>query len=254
MRPGPVVVERRVGCGAGVMSDRALGQAERLRRVPLLRRDRDRKPERQQRERQGTHAGELTRGLVVAASTIGLAAACAGSGTGPGIGVARADLLAIGRTDATDPAPATFVFKNNELRTFQLRHSDSTQTLFATFTFSPRSIVSRNDTLLCDTCTVAVTVSVTASSYEFTLGPASLVFNETGEPIVEVSFGTYGDASVYTMSSRYATAAAFVQALGVWHERTVDHWVLGRNSTHTGPAAVSSAMEGPGTYLLAAPK
>jgi hypothetical protein len=220
----------------------------------LLRADDDRKDERQQRERQATHAGELTRWLAIAASTIALVAACGGGGTGPGTGVTRADLLAIGRTDAADPAPATFVFKNNELRTFQLRHSDSSQTLFATFTFTPRSIVSRNDTLLCDTCTVAVTVSVTAGSYEFTVGPPTLVFNETGEPIVAVSYGTYGDASVYTMSTRYASPMAFAQALGLWHERSVDHWVLGRNSTHTGPDEVTSAMEGPGAYLLAAPK
>lgn len=114
--------------------------------------------------------------------------------------------------------------------------------------------MSRNDTLLCDTCTIAVTVSVTPGTYEFTLGPSTLVFNQTGEPIVEMTYGTYGDASVYTASSRYASASAFLQALGIWHERSLDNWVLGRNSAHTGVASVSTALEGPGTYLLAAPK
>lgn len=181
-------------------------------------------------------------------------AACSGGGTGPTPGVARADLLALARVDSAEPSPGFFVFKNNQLSTFQLKHSDSVHTVLATFTFTPRSIVSRNDTLLCDSCTVVMTVNVTPSTYELTVGPPGLVFNASGEPVLSVSYGQYGDSSVYTMSSRYASATAFAQALELWHERAVDQWVQGRNSAHTGPSTVTTALEGPGRVLLAAPK
>jgi hypothetical protein len=189
----------------------------------------------------------------VAASATALAVGC-GGGTGPGQGVSRASLLALGMQPGVDPTGSLCTFKNNVLSQCRIRHSDSVQTVFATLTFPAHSIVSRNDTLLCDTCTIVLTATVTPGSYEFTIGPASLVFNETGEPIADVAFGVFQDPSVYTQSSRYATAQAFVQALALWHERTPDHWVVGRNSTFTGPTTVSSALEGPGAYLLAAPK
>ena len=179
---------------------------------------------------------------------------CGSDGSPPIVGVARADLLALARVDSAEPSPGTFVFKNNQLKTFQLTHSDSVHTVLATFTFTPRSIVSRNDTLVCDTCTVIVTVSVTPVTYELTVGPPGLVFNASGEPVVAVSYGRYGDSSVYTMSSRYASASEFAQALALWHERSPDKWVEGRNSGHSGPSTVTSALEGPGRVLLAAPK
>lgn len=181
-------------------------------------------------------------------------AACGSDGAGPVIGVARADLLALARVDSAEPPPLAFIFKNNQLRTFQWTHSDSVHTMFATFTFTPRSIVSRNDTLVCDTCTVTVTVDVSPVTYEITVGPPGLVFNASGEPVLSVSYGRYGDSSVYTMSSRYASATAFAQALALWRERATDKWVEGRNSGHTGPSTVTSALEGPGRVLLAAPK
>jgi hypothetical protein len=190
----------------------------------------------------------------VAASTAAVAAACGGGGTGPGQGVSRGSLLALALLPGADPTGALCTFKNNVLSQCRIRHSDSVQTVFATLTFPAHSIVSRNDTLLCDTCTIIVTATVTPGSYEFTIGPASLVFNETTEPIADVSFGVYGDPSVYTQSPKYASPQAFIQALALWHERTTDHWVIGRNSTLTGPTTVSSAIEGPGSYLLAAPK
>ncbi len=192
------------------------------------------------------------RALLGAAAVLAIAAC--GNGSGPVTGVARDDLLALARVDSAEPSPGTFVFKNNQLRTFQLIHTDSAHTLFATFTFTPRSIVSRNDTLLCDSCTVMVTVSITPITYEVTVGPPGLVFNSSGEPVLAISYGQYGDSSVYTMSSRYTSATQFTQALAIWHERAVDHWVEGRNSVHTGASTVTSALEGPGRVLLAAPK
>jgi hypothetical protein len=189
-----------------------------------------------------------------AASATVLAIACGGNGTGPSQGVTRAALLAIGRDTAAEPSGTLCSFKNNLLSHCRITHSDSVHTVLADFSFFPHSVVSRNDTLLADTSTIVLTLTVSPGSYEFTISPAGLVFNQSNEPIVDVSFGSYGDPSVYTQSSKYASVSAFIQALGVWHERTADHWFLGRNSTLTGPSTVSSAIEGPGTYLLAAPK
>jgi hypothetical protein len=191
----------------------------------------------------------------VAAASVALAAGCGGGTTAVDTGLPRTALLALARFDSAPPTnPATCVFHNNVLFTCSITYADSVHTLFASISFSPHSIVSRNDTLLCDSCTVAVTVTLTPGSYEFDVGPASLVFNQTGEPVATVSFGRYDDPTVYTQSSRYASAAAFEQALELWRERTPDHWVEGRNSSHSGPAAVTSALESPGSYLVGALK
>ena len=183
-----------------------------------------------------------------------LVVACGGNGTGPSQGLSRAALLALGRDTAAEPGGTLCTFKNNQLSHCAITHSDSVHTVFAEFTFLPHSVVSRNDTLLADSSTIVLTLTVSPGAYEFTIAPAGIVFNETNEPIVAVSFGTYGDPSVYTQSAKYANATAFIQALGLWHERTPDHWFLGRNGSLTGPSTVSGALEGPGTYLLAAPK
>lgn len=189
-----------------------------------------------------------------AASAAALVIACGGNSTGPSQGVSRAALLAIGRDTAAEPSGTLCTFKNNLLSHCEITHTDSVHTVFVEFTFFPHSVVSRNDTLLADTSTITLTLTVTPGAYEFTIAPARLVFNETNEPIADVSFGTYGDPSVYTQSAKYGSATAFIQALGLWHERTPDHWFEGRNSSLTGPSTVSGAIEGPGTYLLAAPK
>jgi hypothetical protein len=201
-----------------------------------------------------THARAATRWLVAAASAA-LLAACGGGTTGVDTGIPRSALLALARFDSAEPSsPASCVFHNDQLFTCSITHSDSVHTLFASIQFTPHSIVSRNDTLLCDTCTIAVTVTLIPGSYQLDVGPASLVFNQAGEPVAKISFGRYGDPSVYTQSSRYASAAAFEQALALWRERTPDHWVVGRNSTHQGPDSIASALEGPGAYLVAAMK
>jgi hypothetical protein len=181
MRLGPIVAQRGVGGRARPPQDRAVSQRAGIRIVPPLPGERGGQHEPEQCERAATHAREGTRWLLAAASAATFAA-CGSDGSGPGIGVARADLLALARVDSTESSPATFVFKNNQQRTFQVTHSDPSTTLFARFNFSPRSVVSRNDTLLCDTCTVIVTVAVTPGSYELAIGPAGLVFNQTGDP------------------------------------------------------------------------
>ena len=165
-------------------------------------------------------------------------------------------LLALPRVDSTFPpgSPVTLLVHNNVLNQFTISHSDAMSTVFATFAFPPHSIVAVGNVLACDTCTVSVTVVLTPGQYGFTLGPAALVFNLSGEPTGSISYGTYGDPSVYTQSSRYATASAYEQALVLYRENTPDHWLPGLNSSHAGVSTVSSAMETPAAYLIAAPR
>ena len=191
----------------------------------------------------------------MAAASAALAVACGGGTTGVDTGLPRTALLALARVDsAPPPNPTTCVFHNNVLSTCSISYSDSVHTQFASINFSPHSIVSRKDTLLCDSCTIVVSVTLTPGSYAFDVGPAALVFNQTGEPVATVSFGRYADPTVYTQSSRYASPQEYEQALQLWRERTPDHWVEGRNSAHSGASAVTSALESPGSYLIAAQK
>jgi len=187
---------------------------------------------------------------------LALLTACGADGTGPGIGVPRTGLLALPRTDSSfAPAPTTTMSVHNDaLNSFVIRETDGAATVFATFTFPARSIVAVGSLQVCDTCTVTVTVTLAAGTYGFTVAPAGLVFNLSNEPTVAVGYGTYGDLSVYTQSPKYGTSAAYEQALALYRERTADHWLPGRNSSHTGGFTVSSAVETPGAYLIAAPK
>jgi hypothetical protein len=252
MRLGPVIVERGVGSGADTPCDRAVGEGTRLGAIPLLRGGGQGEQEQDEPQRRVTHANAATRRLLATAS-IALLAACGGT-TGPSLGLPRSALLALAMADSADPIPTTCIFRNDRLENCNITFSDSVHTLFASLTFAPGSVVSRNDTLLADTSTIVITVSVTPGTFEMDIEPKTLVFNETGEPVAQVSFQRYADPSVYTQSSRYASAAAFEQALQLWRERTPDHWVEGRNSSHAGPTAVTSALEGPGSYLVGALK
>lgn len=181
-------------------------------------------------------------------------AACAGDGGGGSAGTPRDQLLALPMVAGVGPATTFFQVKNNRTLTFTWRHSDSAQTTFATLTFTPRSIALSNGLYVCDTCTVTVSVSWTSGLYGFTIGPPTVVFATTNSPVVTVSYGAYGDLSVYDSTPAYPTPGDFSQALDVWYERSPGAWVEGRNSSHTAPTAVTSALESTGTYLLAAPK
>ncbi len=164
-------------------------------------------------------------------------------------------LLVLPRVDSIyAPSAAQFDYHNNLLKTFSIRHPDVSNTLFATYSFAPHSIVSVNNVLLADTSTVTVTVILTPDVYGFTVSPASMIFNSAGEPTVTVTYGTYGDFSVYSQSPNYASGAAYEQALELWRELSPDHWVLGRNSGHAGVGTVASALESPGRYVIAAPR
>ncbi len=145
-----------------------------------------------------------------------------------------------------------FSVKNNLLRTFEIRHRDPATTLFAQFTFPARSITHVNGLLVCDTCTVLVSVTLASGAYGFTVGPPSLVFRSSSTPTVRVSYGQYGDLSVSDSSARYPTPAAFEQALELWFERDPGEWVPSRNSSHPASMTLQSALDESGAHLVAA--
>jgi len=147
-----------------------------------------------------------------------------------------------------------FSVKNNLLRTFEIRHRDPATTLFAQFTFPPRSIAQVNGLLVCDTCTVLVTVTLAPGAYGFTVSPPSLVFRLSSTPTVRLSYAQYSDLSVYDSSARYPTEAAFEQALELWFERDPGEWVASRNSSHPAAMMLQSALDEPGAHLIAALK
>ena len=179
-------------------------------------------------------------------------AACAGSeGTGPS-GVARADLLALPRTDSAPPPIATLSVRNDQIQSFDVRHSDSTLTLFAEFTFTPRSIVRAGGVLVCDTCTVVVTITPTPGFYGFTIGPSTLVFRSSNTPTVRFTWGTYGDPSVWSTSPRYASEAAYRLALAVWYEASPGLWHETRSNTQPTATSNLAGLEQPGSHVLAA--
>jgi hypothetical protein len=140
------------------------------------------------------------------------------------------------------------------LNSFTINETDATPTVFATLAFAPHSIVTVGNTLVCDTCTVRVTVTLAPGQYGFTLGPATLGFNLSGEPTVLISYGTYGDLSVYSQSSRYPNQSAYEQALVLYRENMPDRWVPSRNSSHAGGFTVAGALETPSRFVLAAPR
>jgi len=181
--------------------------------------------------------------------------ACSGGGaTGPG-GTPRTALLALAQADTFSPAAATFHVQNNLTTHVQLVHTDPSGSVFADFTFTPLSLLSLNGQFVCDTCTVDVTVAVQPGLYFFTVGPAGLRFDAANQPTMVVSYGTYGDLSVFDSSARYPDPAAFQAALELWHERHPGAWYLASGSgPGPGTSQVSAALEGPGNYLVAALK
>lgn len=182
------------------------------------------------------------------------AAAACGGGTGGGpSGVARADLLALGRDTASPPPTVTVrTLSNKTLNTVRIEHADST--LFLELQFPPHTVLHANGAAVCDSCLYTVSISVSPGEYAFTISPSDLVFRLSSTPVVTVQYGTYGDLSVYSQSSRYASPSDFDQALALWFQRSPGAWVEERNSTHAGPGVITSGIDAPGAHLIAALK
>jgi hypothetical protein len=141
----------------------------------------------------------------------------------------------------------TLTPRSAQLRQFAITHTDGTP--FADFTFTAFSI------LRPDTGTLQLTVAVTPRAYGFTIGgPANLAFDAANRPTVTLSYGRYVDRTVYDSTGRYASFAAFEQALRLWRQRAPDDWIKESDVGPTVSATIAGPLGAPGTYLIAAPK
>lgn len=181
--------------------------------------------------------------------------ACATDGGAGPSGVTRADLLALARIDSANPPAVTIrTLSNKVLNTVTITHTDSIQTAFLEIQLPAKSVLYANGAAVCDSCLYSITITVTpGGQYAFTIGPADLIFRLSSTPVVTVRYAPpFGDLSVYTQSSRYATAQEFEQALALWYERSPAQWVEGRNSSHTSASTIVSAIDEPGPHVIAA--
>jgi len=169
--------------------------------------------------------------------------------------LSTADLLVLPlQVGAPAPGPKSFWVVNSRASTQRLQHPDNFNTLFLELQFPQLALGSLNGTPLTDGDSVLVTVDPTPGAYGFTVSPAGLVFRVTATPKAALSFAVYADVSVATGSPTYATANAFVAALDLWQELTVDRWRVATGSRATGVDQVEAALASGGSYLLAAPR
>ena len=215
------------------------------------------------------HLTGISRGRIGAASALALVLTLPGCGCDDcnvTAQLTRTDLLALARADSAAPAPSGTVvsIKNNQTRIVRIAHPDSAQTLFLEFTFPAGTIVQSSGRLVCDTCTVVVSIQPTNGVYGFRVGPSDIVFRSSVTPTVTVSYARYANFSVRDSSVLYPTDEAFDQALRLWYQATdpsaypgappTEVWLVSRNSAHTGAGLVAGAIDGPGLHLLAARK
>jgi hypothetical protein len=162
------------------------------------------------------------------------------------------ELLALPMTGSL-PAPSSFWVYNSRQTVKQLFHADQFNTPYLELEFPPNSLSSVGGSVLTETDSVLVTVDPRPGAYGFTLSPTGLVINPSGTPEVTFFFGLYGDASVAATTQTYADAAAYVTALRVWYEVTVEQWRVVAGSGTAGPDVITGAVTEAGEYVLAAP-
>lgn len=182
-----------------------------------------------------------------------LATACADV-SGPGGGtVATSDLIVLG-TQSSAPAPGaqSVLVSNAQATTIILRHSDQALTPYAEIDLPAGSMSSLNGTRLFDTSHVQITVTPRTDGYGVTISPSGLEFTLSVVPTVTFFFARYADPSVAANDPTYADAAAYLAALDVWSEVSIDRWHVANGSGSVGVDEISAAVDGPGTYLLAA--
>lgn len=192
-----------------------------------------------------------------AASTLAFAALATACGdvTLPGVRtVATSDLIVLALQDsAPPPATASFVVTNASRTVHTLIHPDHFNTPFAILDFPPGCLASLDGAALGPTDSVHVTVQPVSGEYGVTISPAGLVFTPGTEPMVTFSYPLYADASVADGIATFTDRSAYLAALNVWDEVSLDHWSVADGSGPTDVAdQVSAYVTQPGTLLLAA--
>lgn len=204
-----------------------------------------------------SHCRPISRRLGVAASAVLILLAISCSDLTLPIDTSRssAELIALPMAaGAPAPTPRSFYVSNARRTVQRLQHADNFNTTFLELDFPPMSLASLDGSILSNDDSVLVTVSPRSGEYGFLISPAGLVMSSSASPTVTLSFGVYGDATVGSTSGSYSTSAAYVDALDIWHEQTVDLWRIAGGSGSTGTDAVSARLELAGSFLLAAPR
>jgi hypothetical protein len=181
------------------------------------------------------------------------AAAC-GDVVSPGGGtVPTADLVTLPLGSTAPPvASATFWVSNRTPVVRTLRHSDPQLNPYIELRFPAGCLSRLNGVQLTVTDSVLVTVDPLPGGYGFTLSPSGLEFTLSSTPTVTFFFARYADLSVADTVPTFADRAAYAAALDVWEEVTVDRWRIARGSSAVGVDEISSAVDAPGQFRLAA--
>ncbi len=136
----------------------------------------------------------------------------------------------------------------------QLVHDDPFNTLYLEIRFPAGAFESVDGVPVAADGVVDITVQARAGGYGFTLSPAGLRFTAGRTPTVVLSFGQYASFAVADGSPRYPTRIAYQEALALWYEVTPARWTLVGGSGVQGVDELGGPVNGPGTYLVAAPR
>lgn len=179
--------------------------------------------------------------------------ACGDVATPPDLSVATSDLVFLAQTaSAPAPGPTSFWVSNAHLTVQTLVHSDAFSTTYVELRFPPGTLSSLNGAALTTQDSVLVTAQPLAGQYGVAVAPAGLVFTLEATPTVTFFYARYGDPSVADSAPRYPSRSAYLAALGVWRQNAQGRWLVAKGSSAGGLDEVSSGLDTPGTYAVAA--
>lgn len=166
-----------------------------------------------------------------------------------------ADLLPLAQqASAPTPPSRSFWVSNTRSSVERINHPDAFNTLYLELTFPAHSLTSLDGSPLASTDSVYITAVPRPGAYGFTLSPSNIVFSSGASPSATFSFSVYGDASSGNTSQTYTSNAAFVAALDIWREVSVDRWQVAPSSRSPGIDSFVANIEASGQFVLAAPR
>jgi hypothetical protein len=176
--------------------------------------------------------------------------------SGPPSNTLTTDQLLVLDLQSTAP-PVSSVTKwisNQSGGTILLTHADGNLTVYAEVDFPPNALSSVNGQRLTTTDSVLINVTPRTDGYGITISPSGLEFTLSDIPTVTFSFARYADPSAGASDPTYGDVNAYVNALDVWFETSVDAWNRANGSGSVGADEISAGVDQPGTFVIAAPR